>query len=202
MARKGRPRLHEGVPEYLEAKLPKKESEEHRQMRAFWLALPEKERTYGAVATAFKCSIEKVSLASRAFAWLEDAQARDASIDDPFYELHQKEVEEVRLKAFHFLCTALDQELARQALTLSDSEIIEKIKQKDLDGALSGWTAKDWQGFVKALSLKAKDYKDFTTLIEGIQRIVFEWNPNQVAKRVPGKAQNMEFNQVNLIIEK
>ncbi len=159
MPRTGRPRERTEPADWLVEKMPKKESEEHRQMRAYFLSLPVKQRTLKAVADQFNKSPDQVWLVATAFHWIDDAKARDSAIMDPFVEQHQTKIDEVRLKAFHFLCTALDKELARQAVELDDDAVIEKIKAKDIDGALKDWTAKEWRGFISTLSIKAKDFK-------------------------------------------
>lgn len=169
------------VPAYLQDKLPKKETELHRQMRAHWLCQPPEGRTFQATAEAFGVDRQTVELPAKAFGWVHDAEQRDNSISDPFYEKHQAEIDKTRLELFRYFCTALQTELKRQAFEISDSDIIEKIRAGDLGGATSEWSTKDWTEFVKKLNVRASGYKDMLHVIEGIQKVVFEWNPNKQA---------------------
>lgn len=185
MRKRGRPPLTDDQRPKLPAKLPKKENERHRQMRAYFLSLPPNQRTLQAVIDHFGVSPMTVYNASIAFHWIDDADKRDASITDPFAEQYQTHIDSARKKAFQFLCTALETEMKRQALELTDEQIIEKIKIGDLDGATKDWTVKDWMSFIKNLSMKAKDFKDFNQIIDGLRKVVFEWDPNKSTQKQP-----------------
>lgn len=178
MARRPGRKPNPNVPDYLRDKLPKKETEEHRQMRAYWLSMPAELRSYAAVAKAFNCERQKIASAAKAFNWEQDAEKRDSSIIDPFYEKHQEEIDQVRLNFFRYFCTALQKELKRQSFEMVDSDIVEKIKAGDMEGATKEWSVKDWTDFVKN-NIRANGYKDILHIIEGIQKVVFEWNPNK-----------------------
>lgn len=199
---RGRRRTVEGLSASTSNALPKIETDEHRQMRSFFLSLPSVSRTLAAVAQEFKCDYDRVWRVSRAFHWIEDSQARDAVITDPFVEQHQKEIEAARGEAFRYLTTALKLEIKRQSIQLTDEDIIEKLKTGDLEEAVKDWKLKDWMDFIKNLSMKAKDYKDFINIIDGIRKIVFEWDPGQAPKTLPGAGNKLELNNCNLIIER
>lgn len=185
--RTGRPRKDGELSPSYRNKMPKKETEKDKQMLSYYLSLPSSQRSNAAVAEHFGLKLDRVQLRATAFRWLDAAAARDATIVDPFVSQHQTKIDESRLKAFHYLCTALDKELMRQSLELKDSDVIERIKERDIDGAVQDWTMKDWQEFIRGLSIKAKDFKDFMNIIDGIRKVVFEWNPNQPqAKPLPG----------------
>jgi hypothetical protein len=199
MKRTGRPR-DKDVPEYLLAKMPKKETDEHREMRAFYLSLPQAERHLRRVAEKFECSYDKVYLTARAFNWSEDGKQRDAAIQDPFLEEHQKLVKDFRIKALLIACKHLDNELLRAGVI--SAKLPEEIEIKAKDGDLEGAT-EDLLGHLKSLPMKAKDYKDLNNLVDLVRKIVYEWNPNDAPDSGGnGKGKSLQFNSYSLIIEK
>lgn len=197
MKRLGRPR-DKDVPDYLLQKMPKKETDEHREMRAFYLSLPPAERHLRKVAEKFQCSYDKAYLTARAFNWSEDGKQRDAAIQDPFLEEHQRSVKEFRVKALLLACKHLDNELLRIGVGETPAEVKEKIDAGELDAA-----GHELEVFLKSLPMKAKDYKDLNNLVDLVRKIVYEWNPNDTPDPGGnGKGKGLQFNSYSLIIEK
>jgi len=198
MARpRGRKRTIEGLSETTTKNLPKEETQEMRQMRSFYLSLPAKERTFATVAREFNCDHDKVWRISRAFNWIDDAQARDAAIIDPFVEQNQKEIDAFRQKALAVACKHLDNELMRLGIGEFPNSVKELIDSGEIELA-----TEQASKVILGLPIKAKDYKDISNLVDLIRKIVFEWNPNQMPKPSAGGGKGVEFHNCNLIIER
>jgi len=181
MAKRGRPIKLDKRTDSSSRKLPKKETEEHRQMRAYYLSLPPTQRKFEVVAQRFNCGWQKVYNASIAFNWAEDAQARDNTIFDPFVEAHRPFIEGFRINALLVACTHLENEMLRAGVQDAKipSTVSKMLEGGDLDGA-----QKELGNFIKGLPMKAKDYKDLVNLVDLVRKIVFEWNPNQMNQKV------------------
>ena len=183
-------------------KMPKKETEVMRQMRAAYLSLG-KNRSYRVIAERFGYTLDWVAGISRAFGWSADAKRRDAAIQNEFLEEHRKTVDETQKLLFASIVHDIQMEAGLRGIRV-DPE----------NGALQVMTPEDMKKFYEQMKengagsrITVKDWKGMNDLLMALRKVIFEFHPTDEGSGAPsggplaGTRVGGDLN-VQLIIEK
>lgn len=150
-------------------KMPKKETEVMRQMRAAYLSLG-KNRSYRVIAERFGYTLDWVAGISRAFRWTEDAKLRDSAIQNEFLEENRRSVTDAQKLIFASIVHDIQMEAGMRGIRV-DAE----------NGALQVMTAEDMKAFMVSKKgfngIPVKDWKGMNDLLNALRRVVFEFHP-------------------------
>jgi len=166
-------KIEEELSSSYKSRIPRKESDLHRQAFFFYLCLGPR-RSHQKVATKFECSVDTVKVWSRAFKWRDRISQQEREERDQLLSEKRQELLEVR-RGLITLARLLVEDAVRRAAPMEQDmkELIEA-------GRIRIRSPKD-----------AKDVGDFV-------RAVVEWSSGGGLK----DKSDAEHVQVNLIIEK
>jgi len=188
---------------------PVKETEEHRKMRAAYLAMG-RDRSLTAVAAQFGYNYITVQRVAKAFKWSEDAKDRDSAINDAFVEEHRQQINRARNLIFQSILKDVEAEALKRGIkVMPEDKRLKYLSEKEMEDLFIKTEKRVKMKFKptqyrKVLSVD--NYKEMNDLLNALRKVVYEWQPGEAvpaARGVGGFSPTVKGNlNVQLIIEK
>lgn len=180
---------------------PQKETEEHRKMRAAYLAMG-RDRSVAKVAAQFGYNYLTVQRVAKAFGWYEDAKDRDGALNDAFVEEHRAHVNKARKLMFFSIVKDIEVMAARRGISMGVNRNLMDLNDEQMKKVVAKLDKKKEM----RQYLHIDSYKEMNDLINALRKVVYEWQPSELSpatRGVGGFSPTVKGNlNVQLIIEK